>query len=182
MTLVIIGTTDVSKTTTIFHFNIVLKIQILNIFFYHFTGVPSPDIIGASSSNPRSALSEPERKRLKHQVLTKEQEIFLNEWSSQPQSDTDEAIYEQERRRLFGHETETEINTSEGESEAEPEPFSEIDSETGEGIESESVSERETKVFQRLLGEQGQQGSGHELTEPTETNKEKDGSLPETSI
>lgn len=182
VTLIIVGTTDVSSRHIYSLLYFILYAIIPLILFFLFTGVPSPEIIGTCGSSPRSSLSEPERKRLKHQVLTREQEEFLDEWSSQPQSDADEAIYQQERRRLFGDEATAEADASEGESEAESEPISEIDSETGEGIQSESISERETKIPEGILVRQGQQGKGDKLQESSKTNKKTDGSLPETSI
>nr|AVR53769.1 NP1 protein [Rodent bocavirus] len=141
--LIILGTTDVSKTHHFLKYFKKTKYLILIFLWLIIAGVPDSEIIGARSSSPRADREEPERKRIKHQVLKKNQEDFLNEWQSQPRDEIELQIYNRERRELFGTPVTTDNESSEEESERESGPESQEESETD--IESKPNTKKQGK-------------------------------------
>lgn len=142
--MIILGTTDVS--------NIFLQKgrenkSLQSTKYLFFIGVPDSAIIGTNSSSARGQGGEPDRKKLKYQVLTKEQEEFLDEWASQPQDESEIELYNRRREQLFESPLSSDSkDISETEPTSELESESESESKKKEGGEPIQGEEREEQI------------------------------------
>lgn len=81
---------------------------------YMFLDVPTAGVVGSNLESAESGITEPDRKKLKKQVIFQIQ--YFNKWASQPRDDDEWAEYIQEGEQLFRDDISMEsVNGEEGE-------------------------------------------------------------------
>lgn len=83
-------------------------------FFAMYLDVPTAGVVGDNIESAESGVTEPDRKKLKKQVIFEIQ--YFNKWASQPRDDDEWAEYIQEGEQLFREDISKEsVNGEEGE-------------------------------------------------------------------